>query len=691
MPDRSSVTSGGSTTSATYDPSGQVLSTAAAGSGFLYSSDGEGRVTSLPGKTLKWDNLGHLAEVDNSSDSSVLAAYAYDPLDRLVTEVVGGVTSTYTYVGLTSTVASVVTSTGSTVSTTAHITDPSGTDLAEASLTQSSGSLVYGTPSYLGRNGHGDVVWQANAAGAISGTAAYDPFGTSLHTAGAMTTSEAWQSSTYDSATGLYNVIARWYSTSLGRFLSIDPVEGSISAPGTLDRYSYGAGDSIDRSDPSGRCWGICIDFNPVAAVQSAMSTVSNAASSVAKTVVSTVSSAYNGAVSWASSTYSSASGFADYMYNYASSAVQATVNTVANVVHAVATTATTAARTVASVARTVVTTASSVVHTVATTAISAATNAAHAMANSPLYPLYDAQQALHAINSVVTAVAPTFQSTIIDNLPGPLQAAWSAVSSPAAFQLGAAEGAMDGTMAVINQMVDAVPSLVSMGGTITSCAMFLGCSDLARSVSGAENSLATMNPATALDSAKHFALDPFADIAHHASAGDWNGAGVAYGHAEVGVAQVALAVSGVCETVLGDSCFLPSLADVVDLGEAASATSGADAGAGAADAGADGARAAADPAATRAGLRVSTKQAIQAAAPKTAEGDFIDPNTGQIIPQDGPFDYGHIPGYEWWRTRDLARSEGWTRQQVLDYENDASHYQIEDPGSNRSHVYEMP
>jgi guanyl-specific ribonuclease Sa len=90
------------------------------------------------------------------------------------------------------------------------------------------------------------------------------------------------------------------------------------------------------------------------------------------------------------------------------------------------------------------------------------------------------------------------------------------------------------------------------------------------------------MNPATALDSAKHFAQDPFADIANHASAGDWNGAGVAYGHAEVGVAQVALAVSGVCEAVMADSCFLPSLADVVDLGEAASATSGADAGAGA-------------------------------------------------------------------------------------------------------------
>jgi hypothetical protein len=53
-----------------------------------------------------------------------------------------------------------------------------------------------------------------------------------------------------------------------------------------------------------------------------------------------------------------------------------------------------------------------------------------------------------------------------------------------------------------------------------------------------------------------------------------------------------------------------------------------------------------ADPAATRVGLRVGTKQAIQDAAPKTADGDFIDPNTGQVIPKDGPFDYGHKPGY---------------------------------------------
>jgi len=97
------------------------------------------------------------------------------------------------------------------------------------------------------------------------------------------------------------------------------------------------------------------------------------------------------------------------------------------------------------------------------------------------------------------------------------------------------------------------------------------------------------------------------------------------------------------------------------------------------------------DPAARRVDLREPTKQAIQDAAPKTADGDYIDPNTGQVIPQDGPFDYGHTPGNEWWRTQEMARSEGWSREEVIEFENNPDHYQIEDPSSNRSHFFEEP
>jgi RHS repeat-associated protein len=566
MPDRSTVTTGSTTSTTTFDKADRPKATTVPGSGSTYSSDKEGRLTSGLGKNYKWDNLGRLVEVDNSSGGSVIATYAYDPLDRLVSEVVGGVTTTYAYVGLSDTVATVTTSSGSTSSTKAHITDAAGNDLAEAALTRDgSGHPVYSGPTYLGRNGHGDVVWQADATGAIAGTTAYDPFGAILYTAGSITTGSRWQSSTYDSASGLYYVIARWYSPGLGRFLSTDPVAGSSSSPQTLDPYSYGAGDSIGRSDPSGRCWGICIDFNPVAAIQSAASTVTHAATSVVSAAVSTASSAVSSATSWASSTYNSVSNWvvstASSVTNWASS----TYNSVSNWV----------VSTASSGAQAVSTAATSVAQTVVTQA----TAAAHAAINSPLNPVAGLSQVVHALNSAASSVAPVFQSTIIAKLPGPLQTVWSDLSSPAAFTLGFTQGALDGSMSVFDQMADSIPALASTASSVTSCAIFMSCSGLASDLSSAAQAVSTADPAKIIDSAKHFVLDPFADIANHAASGDWNGAGVASGHVAVAVVQVALAVSGICEAVMADSCFLPSLADVMDLADAATGVTGADVG----------------------------------------------------------------------------------------------------------------
>ncbi len=96
-------------------------------------------------------------------------------------------------------------------------------------------------------------------------------------------------------------------------------------------------------------------------------------------------------------------------------------------------------------------------------------------------------------------------------------------------------------------------------------------------------------------------------------------------------------------------------------------------------------------PAKGRVYIRVSTRQAILNNAERLPNGDFVDPNTGEPIPKDGPYDIGHKPDYEWWKTQAKARVEGWTRRQVIEYENNPAHYQIEDPSSNRSHLYEAP
>lgn len=40
----------------------------------------------------------------------------------------------------------------------------------------------------------------------------------------------------------------------------------------------------------------------------------------------------------------------------------------------------------------------------------------------------------------------------------------------------------------------------------------------------------------------------------------------------------------------------------------------------------------------------------------------------------------GHRPGLEWRATQAPARAEGWSRRDVIEYENHATHYQLEDP-----------
>ncbi|MFC4900492.1 GH-E family nuclease [Streptosporangium amethystogenes subsp. fukuiense] len=92
-----------------------------------------------------------------------------------------------------------------------------------------------------------------------------------------------------------------------------------------------------------------------------------------------------------------------------------------------------------------------------------------------------------------------------------------------------------------------------------------------------------------------------------------------------------------------------------------------------------------------RVSLWEKTKRDIRNAAPTDANGDFIDPNTGQIIPKGGPFHYGHKPGHEYWRARDMARENNLSREQFIAHQNNADNYQIEDPSSNMSHRYESP
>lgn len=58
-----------------------------------------------------------------------------------------------------------------------------------------------------------------------------------------------------DTESGLDNFEARYLTSSLGRFMSPDPLGGNTENPQTLNRYTYVANNPLSRTDPTGLDW----------------------------------------------------------------------------------------------------------------------------------------------------------------------------------------------------------------------------------------------------------------------------------------------------------------------------------------------------------------------------------------------------------------------------------------------------
>ncbi|MEU5692257.1 LamG-like jellyroll fold domain-containing protein [Actinosynnema sp. NPDC020468] len=100
---------------------------------------------------------------------------------------------------------------------------------------------------------HGDVTARY-LSNTVDGTREFDPFG-AVTSASGDTASVGFQGDWTDADTGAVNMTARWYRPGAGAFAGRDDWTLDPTPSSAANRYSYGVGDPVGVSDPSGHDW----------------------------------------------------------------------------------------------------------------------------------------------------------------------------------------------------------------------------------------------------------------------------------------------------------------------------------------------------------------------------------------------------------------------------------------------------
>ncbi|MBP9760765.1 MAG: DNRLRE domain-containing protein [Candidatus Magasanikbacteria bacterium] len=112
-----------------------------------------------------------------------------------------------------------------------------------------------GTLSYVHSDVLGSTVLMTNAQGAVTAEYDYDVFGSLLGMKGSSSTGYLFTGQEFDPESNLYYYNARYYSPTLGRFISRDVYLGEAGDSLSRNRYVYVKNNPIKFVDPSGNVW----------------------------------------------------------------------------------------------------------------------------------------------------------------------------------------------------------------------------------------------------------------------------------------------------------------------------------------------------------------------------------------------------------------------------------------------------
>ena len=184
------------------------------------------------------------------TDGTDYALYGYDMYNRLKTYTNGVDTASYTYDGSNLRQSKTVNGV-----TTRHIWDGSNVVMDETGakvnkyyrgangITHAS---LNGTVSYYQRDAHGDVTALTDSTGVITKSYLYDAFGVEQNASSTDNNPFRYCGEYFDDETDLIYLRNRYYNSSIGRFVSEDPIRSGINW------YVYCENNPVTMTDPFG-------------------------------------------------------------------------------------------------------------------------------------------------------------------------------------------------------------------------------------------------------------------------------------------------------------------------------------------------------------------------------------------------------------------------------------------------------
>jgi RHS repeat-associated protein len=201
------------------------------------TNDANGSLTSDGTTTYTWNNRGQLTA---TSKTGLAASYTYDAFGRRKSKTVGGTSTNFLYDG-----ANVVQELSGSTPTANLLTGP-GVDQT-FSRTDSGGQKSFLTDAL------GNTLAIADTTGAVTTSYTYDPYGNMTSSGGSSSNSFQYTGREND-GNGLLELRNRYYSPTLQRFISEDPLGPTGAEP---DAYSYASDSPLSLTDPFGLCGSI--------------------------------------------------------------------------------------------------------------------------------------------------------------------------------------------------------------------------------------------------------------------------------------------------------------------------------------------------------------------------------------------------------------------------------------------------